>query len=139
MFTYFGNRGRGQIYPDGSKSNNNVYNTTAAGIVSKIIRKEKKEYEITIVDAANGRQVIDIIPAGPELIVSKGESIKLDQPLTSNPNVGGFGQGDVEIVLQDPLRVQGLLFFFASVILAQIFLVLKKKQFEKVQLFKMNF
>ncbi|KAI5561037.1 hypothetical protein BDE02_16G086400 [Populus trichocarpa] len=36
-----GNRGRGQIYPDGSKSNNTVYNATAAGIVSKIIRKEK--------------------------------------------------------------------------------------------------
>ena len=67
-----------------------------------------------------------------ELLVSEGESIKLDQPLTSNPNVGGFGQGDAEIVLQDPLRVQGLLFFFASVILAQVFLVLKKKQFEKV-------
>ena len=58
---------------------------------------------------------------------------------TSNPNVGGFGQGDAEIVLQDPLRVQGLLFFFASVILAQVFLVLKKKQFEKVQLYEMNF
>ncbi|CAJ1972334.1 unnamed protein product [Sphenostylis stenocarpa] len=69
-----GNRGRGQIYLDGSKSNNNVYNATAAG---------------------------------PELLVSEGESIKLDQPLTSNPNVGGFGQGDAEIVLQDPLRVQG--------------------------------
>nr|TKS04878.1 Apocytochrome f [Populus alba] len=101
-----GNRGRGQIYPDGSKSNNTVYNATAAG---------------------------------PELLVSEGESIKLDQPLTSNPNVGGFGQGDAEIVLQDPLRVQGLLFFLASVILAQIFLVLKKKQFEKVQLSEMNF
>ncbi|KQJ97173.1 hypothetical protein BRADI_3g29215v3 [Brachypodium distachyon] len=52
---------------------------------------------------------------------------------------GGFGQGDAEIVLQDPLRVQGLLFFFASVILAQVFLVFKKKQFEKVQLYEMNF
>ncbi|KAJ0010084.1 hypothetical protein Pint_33198 [Pistacia integerrima] len=101
-----GNRGRGQIYPDGTKSNNTVYNATAAG---------------------------------PELRVSEGESIKLDQPLTSNPNVGGFGQGDAEIVLQDPLRVQGLLVFLASVVLAQIFLVLKKKQFEKVQLSEMNF
>ncbi|CAN2060259.1 unnamed protein product [Malus fusca] len=134
-----GNRGRGQIYPDGSKSNNNVYNATAAGIVSKIIRKEKGGYEITIADASDGRQVVDIIPPGPELLVSEGESIKLDQPLTSNPNVGGFGQGDAEIVLQDPLRVQGLLLFLASVILAQIFLVLKKKQFEKVQLSEMNF
>jgi apocytochrome f len=50
--------------------------------------------------------VVDIIPGGPELRVSEGESIKLDQPLTS--------QGDAEIVLQDPLRVQGLLFFLAS-------------------------
>ncbi|KAM6547290.1 hypothetical protein CsatB_018966 [Cannabis sativa] len=128
-----GNRGRGQIYPDGSKSNNNIYNATAAGIVSKIIRKEKGGYEITIVEASDGRQVVDFIPPGPELLVSKGESMKLDQLLTSNPNVGGFGLGDAEIVLQDPLRVQGLLLFLESVILAQIFLVLKKKQFEKVQ------
>ncbi|KAE9591176.1 Cytochrome f [Lupinus albus] len=118
------NRGRGQIYPDGSKSNNNVYNATAAGIVNKIIRKEKGGYEIIIVDASDGRDVIDIIPPGPELLVSEGEPIKLDQPLTSNPNVGGFGQGDAKIVLQDPLRVQGLLFFLASINLAQIFLVL---------------
>uniref|UniRef100_A0A5K1AQ11 Cytochrome f n=1 Tax=Nymphaea colorata TaxID=210225 RepID=A0A5K1AQ11_9MAGN len=135
-----GNRGRGQIYPDGSKSNNTAYNASAAGIVSKIVRKEKKGgYEITISDASNGHETVDIIPPGPELIVSEGEYIKLDQPLTSNPNVGGFGQGDAEIVLQDPLRIQGLLFFLASVILAQIFLVLKKKQFEKVQLAEMNF
>ncbi|TNV99299.1 apocytochrome f, partial [Xylella fastidiosa] len=32
-----------------------------------------------------------------------------------------------------------LLFFLASVLVAQIFLVLKKKQFEKVQLSEMNF
>nr|UXN84104.1 cytochrome f [Kadsura japonica]UXN84127.1 cytochrome f [Kadsura japonica]UXN84159.1 cytochrome f [Kadsura japonica] len=134
-----GNRGRGQIYPDGSKSNNTVYKATAAGLVSKIVRKEKGGYEITIADASDGQKVVDIIPPGPELIVSEGEYIKLDQPLTSNPNVGGFGQGDAEIVLQDPLRVQGLLFFLAAVILAQIFLVLKKKQFEKVQLAEMNF
>lgn len=132
------NRGRGQIYPDGSKSNNTVYNASAAGTVSKIFRKEKGGYEITI-DTQDGRQIVDIVPAGPELIISEGELIKADQPLTNNPNVGGFGQGDAEIVLQDPLRVQGLLVFFVSVTLAQIFLVLKKKQFEKVQLAEMNF
>nr|YP_010188694.1 PetA [Entosthodon attenuatus]QZJ47497.1 PetA [Entosthodon attenuatus] len=132
------NRGRGQIYPDGSKSNNTVYNASATGTVSKIFRKEKGGYEITI-DTQDGRQIIDIVPAGPELIISEGELIKADQPLTNNPNVGGFGQGDAEIVLQDPLRVQGLLVFFVSVTLAQIFLVLKKKQFEKVQLAEMNF
>ena len=74
-----GNRGRGQIYPDGNKSNNTVYNATATGIVSKIIRKEKGGYEITITDALDGHQVVDIIPPGPELLVSEGESIKLDR------------------------------------------------------------
>ncbi|KAF3632622.1 Cytochrome f [Capsicum annuum] len=67
------NRGRGQIYPDGSKSKNTVSNATAAGIVSKIIRKDKGGYEITKTDASDGCQVVDIIPPGPELLVSEGE------------------------------------------------------------------
>lgn len=134
-----GNRGRGQIYPDGSKSNNTVYNASITGKVTKILRKDKGGYEITIEDMAEARKIVDFVPAGPELIISEGEFVKADQPLTNNPNVGGFGQSDAEVVLQDPLRIQGLLLFFGSVILAQIFLVLKKKQFEKVQLAEMNF
>ncbi|KAL3610705.1 hypothetical protein D5086_001725 [Populus alba] len=66
-----GNRGRGQIYPDGSKSNNTVYNATTAGIVSKIIRKEKGGYEITITDAPEGRQVIDSIPQDQNFLFQK--------------------------------------------------------------------
>jgi len=31
-----GNRGRGQLYPDGSKSNNTVYNAPAAGKITQI-------------------------------------------------------------------------------------------------------
>ena len=53
--------------------------------------------------------------------------------------MGGFGQRDTEIVLQNPARVQGFLIFIICILLTQIFLVLKKKQFEKVQLFEMNF
>nr|ABV04315.1 cytochrome f [Riccardia sp. Crandall-Stotler D-7] len=134
-----GNRGRGQIYPDGNKSNNTVYDASATGQINRIVRKGKIGYEIVINDALDGHEVVDTIPIGPELIVSEGEFVKIDQPLTNNPNVGGFGQSDAEVVLQDPSRVQGLLLFFGSVILAQIFLVLKKKQFEKVQLAEMNF
>ncbi len=82
---------------------------------------------------------MDQVLAGPELLVNKGQTVQADQPLTNNPNVGGFGQMDAEIVLQNPARVQGLIVFFGFVIIAQIFLVLKKKQFEKVQLAEMNF
>nr|ABV04300.1 cytochrome f [Aneura pinguis]ABV04311.1 cytochrome f [Aneura pinguis]WGO61176.1 cytochrome f [Aneura pinguis]WGO61262.1 cytochrome f [Aneura pinguis]WGO61348.1 cytochrome f [Aneura pinguis] len=134
-----GNRGRGQIYPDGSKSNNTVYDASVTGQVNKILRKGKMGYEIIITDASDGHEVIDTIPAGPEIIVSEGEFVRIDQPLTNNPNVGGFGQSEAEVVLQDPSRIRGPSLFFGSVILAQIFLVLKKKQFEKVQLAEMNF
>ena len=134
-----GNRGRGQVYPDGSKSNNTIYNASAAGKIVSIAPLGKKGgYQVTI-ETASGDQVVDKIPAGPELIVKEGQTLLPDQPLTNNPNVGGFGQKDVEIVLQNPARIQGLLVFFTFVLLAQVLLVLKKKQFEKVQLAEMNF
>nr|QGU93323.1 cytochrome f [Selaginella stauntoniana] len=133
-----GNRGRGQIHPDGSKSNNTIYNASVAGRASQILRKDKGGYETTTDDTPDGRAVVETVPPGLELIVPEGESIKVDQPSTSNPNVGGSGQGDAEIALQDPLRVQGPLLFLASVTLAQTFPVPKKKQSEKVQLAEMN-
>ena len=137
---YFGgNRGRGQIYPDGKKSNNTIYNASAAGKIIAISPIEKKGgFEITI-EKTNGETIVDKIPAGPDLIVKEGQTVQVDQPLTNNPNVGGFGQAETEIVLQNPARIQGLLVFFSFVLIAQIFLVLKKKQFEKVQLAEMNF
>ena len=132
-----GNRGRGQIYPTGEKSNNTVYNSSAAGTVSQILA-DKKSTSV-VITTADGSTVTNVIPAGPELIVSEGTVVKADQPLTNNPNVGGFGQTETEIVLQDPSRVQGLLLFLSFTIIGQVFLVLKKKQFEKVQLAEMNF
>ena len=132
-----GNRGRGQIYPTGEKSNNTVYNASAAGSVSSIVTS-KKTTEITITKA-DGSKVVDTIPAGPELLVSEGQTVKADQPLTNNPNVGGFGQTETEVVLQDPSRIVGLFIFLAFTIIGQVFLVLKNKQFEKVQLAEMNF
>jgi len=133
-----GNRGRGQVYPDGKKSNNTVYNSPAAGVVSSITTATDGSTTVTV-KKADGSTVSDTIPAGPTLIVSEGQTLVADQPITNNPNVGGFGQAETEIVLQNPARVQGLIVFFITVILAQIFLVLKKKQFEKVQLSEMNF
>jgi len=133
-----GNRGRGQVYPDGSKSNNNVFNSPATGKITSIVPAGKKGYEITI-ETASGDSIVEKLPAGPELLVKEGQQVQQDQPLTNNPNVGGFGQKDVEVVLQNPARIQGLLVFFVGVLAAQVLLVLKKKQFEKVQLAEMNF
>lgn len=44
-----GNRGRGQLYPDGSKSNNTVYNAPAAGKITQIEPSSAKGgFDITI-------------------------------------------------------------------------------------------
>ena len=134
-----GNRGRGQIYPDGSKSNNTIYNASKGGKITQIEPGEKKGSSNITIETSTGEQIIDKIPAGVELLVKVNQSVQADQPLTNNPNVGGFGQKDTEVVLQNPARIQGLIVFFLFVVLAQVFLVLKKKQFEKVQLAEMNF
>jgi len=134
-----GNRGRGQVYPDGSKSNNTIFTASAAGKITGIEPIESKGGYLVSIETAKGETVSDTLPAGPELVVKVGDTVTLDQALTTNPNVGGFGQGETEIVLQNPSRIQGLLVFFLFVLLAQVFLVIKKKQFEKVQLAEMNF
>nr|BDA98130.1 cytochrome f [Proteomonas sp. NIES-1005] len=132
------NRGRGQVNPTGDKSNNTIYTSPAAGQITKIEKVEKAGYTISI--KSKGGDIVDVkIPAGPDLVVKQGQAIAADQALTIDPNVGGFGQAETEVVLQSPARVKGLIAFFFTVILAQILLVLKKKQFEKVQLAEMNF
>ncbi|MEB3200458.1 MAG: apocytochrome f [Synechococcaceae cyanobacterium] len=126
-----GNRGRGQVYPTGEKSNNTVYTASAAGTISAITPGDNgsSTVEITTADGS----VTDTIPAGPALQVSVGDAVEAGAALTNDPNVGGFGQLDAEVVLQNPVRLYGMLAFFAIVAMAQILLVLKKRQVEKVQ------
>jgi apocytochrome f len=132
------NRGRGQVYPTGEKSNNTVYNASASGVISAIAKTDEGGYQVSI-QKADGTTVTDAIPVGPELLVSQGEEVTSGAALTTNPNVGGFGQKDIEIVLQSSGRVKGLVAFLAAVTLTQIMLVLKKKQVEKVQAAEMTF
>ena len=133
-----GNRGRGQVYPTGEKSNVNVFGATQTGQISEITISEKGESTVVIVNS-NGTKSSQIVPAGLNLIVKQGETVKIDQALNADPNVGGFGQEESEIVLQNPLRVVGYLAFCLSVLLTQVFIILKKKQYEKVQAAELNF
>ena len=132
------NRGRGQVNPTGTKTNNTIYTSPSEGQVLKIEKLSQGGYNISI-KSKRGDIVSVAIPAGPDLTIKEGQTLLADQALTIDPNVGGFGQTETEIVLQSPARVKGMIAFFFTIILAQILLVLKKKQFEKVQLAEMNF
>ena len=133
-----GNRGRGQVYPSGEKSNNTSYTTTTSGQITSIEPGEKGK-TIVQIQSTSGDTVSQTVPAGLNLSVKVNDIVKKDDALTYDPNVGGFGQAETEIILQNPNRVKGMIAFFFTVTLAQILLVLKKKQFEKVQAAEMNF
>ena len=133
-----GNRGRGQVYPTGEKSNVNVFGANIAGQISEVLKTDKGDTSINILDI-NGNLNSQVIPAGLEIIVKKGDIVKFEQPLNLDPNAGGFGQEETEIVLQNPVRIIGYLIFCFCILLTQILLILKKKQFEKVQAAELNF
>nr|YP_009686097.1 cytochrome f [Halamphora americana]QDR24843.1 cytochrome f [Halamphora americana] len=133
-----GNRGRGQVYPTGDKSNVNVFGANQAGQITSITTQEKGDSNVTIRNSS-GTETSQVIPAGLTLIVKEGDVVKGDQGLNADPNVGGFGQEESEIVLQNPIRIIGYLAFCFSVLLTQVLIVLKKKQFEKVQAAELNF
>ncbi len=127
-----GNRGRGQVYPTGEKSNNGAFNAPVSGTVSAITAGDNGASLVEIT-AEDGSKASETVPAGPTVTVAVGDAVVAGGALTNDPNVGGFGQIDAEVVLQNPVRIYGLLAFFAAIAIAQIFLVLKKRQVEKVQ------
>jgi apocytochrome f len=131
------NRGRGQIYSTGEKTNNNLFAASQAGKIQKIDVTDKN-YEISIA-SANGDIKIDKVPKELDLVIKQNQVVEVDQPLTTNPNVGGFGQTESEIVLQDPNRIYGYVAFCISIIITQAMFVFKKKQFEKVQIAELDF
>jgi len=133
-----GNRGRGQVYPSGEKSNNTTVTSTFAGKITSIEDGEKGKVIVNAL-TESGETKTQTIPRGLTLCVKVNDVIKADQPLTLDPNVGGFGQTETEIILQNPNRVKGMIAFFFTVTVAQILLVIKKKQFEKVQAAELNF
>jgi len=133
-----GNRGRGQVYPTGEKSNVNIFAAPIAGQISDMSDGEKGSKKITILNNT-GKTALVEIPKGLDIIVKNGDIVNVDSPLNINPNAGGFGQEETELVLQNPIRIIGYLVFCFFVLLTQVFLILKKKQFEKVQAAELNF
>ena len=114
-----GNRGRGQVYPTGEKSNVNIYTAPQSGQIISIKEGEKGNRIITITNS-EGKDIETIIPKGLDIIAKENQIIKFEDPLTLNPNAGGFGQEETELVLQNSNRIfshideflQGFIFFF---------------------------
>jgi len=84
-----GNRGRGQVYPTGEKSNINSFGATQSGQITEITTIEKGKSQITIVNS-DGKTTSQTLSAGYQLLVKQGDIVKEEQPLNVDPNVGGL-------------------------------------------------
>jgi apocytochrome f len=88
-----GNRGRGQVYPSGEKSNNTTVTSPAAGQITALEPGEKGKTNV-IIESTSGASVTQVVPAGLDISVKVKDVVKADQTLTLDPNVGGFGQSE---------------------------------------------
>ena len=77
-----GNRGRGQVYPTGDKSNNVIFTSSSAGTINSIETIEDGSYQINI-ENENGDIVTEAVPVGPKLIVKEQDQINAGDPLTN--------------------------------------------------------
>merc|ERR1712217_879986 len=59
VFYLGGNRGRGQIYPDGSKSNNTIYLASTTGVVQDILVGAKGKGFRIVVETADGNRITE--------------------------------------------------------------------------------
>jgi len=71
-----------------------------------LTKSEKGETTVTIF-TLEGKELKQVIPLGLNIVVKEKDIVQVDQPLTKDPNVGGFGQTETEIVLQNPQRIIG--------------------------------
>jgi len=65
-----GNRGRGQVYPTGEKSNINTFGATQAGQITEITTVEKSKFQITIVNS-EGVTTSQTLSAGLQLLKTR--------------------------------------------------------------------
>ena len=91
-----GNRGRGQLYLNGTLSNNNSFNAVGNGLLFRIhALKKAKGLELLMISSQQGRWTKLHLLTGPALrFPQPGMWVLRNGALTVNPNIGGFGQDE---------------------------------------------
>ena len=69
-----GNRGRGQVYPTGEKSNNNLFTATDSGTITSIKTNEDGTQIINL-NNEEGESFTENLPAGTTLLIKEGDTV----------------------------------------------------------------
>lgn len=128
------NRGRGQIFPDGSASNVSGVPSVTHSYVTSIIHQARRE-GLAVISIGQGKIHCVHVPTGQAV----GDGIQLRCPVQSGPvgqflNLGGFGQGDVGIAIIQSGSCETTSTILCVTQVTQALLLLKKRQYELLNL-----
>ncbi len=130
------NRGRGQLYPSGLASNIAPVRSTLDGLVSGLTFQAKRYGTNIWLYPTDGSQHLLHAPGGTVVVRSVfPRSIQRNEAsLAHFRNLGGFGVAEGSLTFQTTPRLFGELRVLALLTGTQVALVLKKKQFERLNL-----
>ena len=127
------NRGRGQLYPDGSISNLALRKADVLGACQAVTYLPKRFGSVVHIGHANGTWLAHLLPGqavdpvvGPHMLV-QAESL-----VARTLNLGGFGLAEVALSVQVPANLKRFIGLLLLIQGTQLLLLNKKKQYERL-------
>ena len=127
------NRGRGQLYPDGSISNLSLRKTEVLGTCAAVTYLPKRFGSVVHIVHAEGVWLAHLLPGqavepaiGPRML-APAEAL-----LARTLNLGGFGLAEVALSVQVPANLKRFIGLMLLIQATQLLLLNKKKQYERL-------
>lgn len=127
------NRGRGQLYPDGSISNLSLRKMEVNGTCQAVTYLTKRYGSVVHILHADGVWLAHLLPGqavdpaiGPRML-SQAEAL-----LARTLNLGGFGLAEVALSVQVPANLKRFIALMLLIQGTQLLLLNKKKQYERI-------
>ncbi len=127
------NRGRGQLYPDGSVSNLSLRKAEVDSVCSGTTYLVKRYGTVVHLLHARGVRLVHLLPGqAAEPIIGPRLLVQTDSLIGRTLNLGGFGLGEVALSVQAPDNLKRFLGLMLLVQGTQLLLLNKKKQYERI-------
>jgi apocytochrome f len=129
------NRGRGQLYPDGSLSNLTLRKAEVSSICTGVSYLVKRYGSVVHLVHGSGVKLVHLLPGqAVEPVVGPRMLSQVDTLLGRTLNLGGFGLGEVALSIQSPDNLKRFLSLMVLLQITQLLLLNKKKQYERLYL-----
>jgi len=127
------NRGRGQLYPDGSTSNLNLRKADVRGTCHAVTYLVKRYGSVIHIVHASGVWLAHLLPGqAVEPVIGPRMISQLESLVARTINLGGFGLAEVALSVQSPANLKRFIGLMLLIQGTQLLLLNKKKQFERI-------